>query len=64
MTEALGYRIEINCENAAFGEGEIFAETARILRDLAKHMERGNVGECRKLCDSNGNTCGEIVALF
>lgn len=50
------YHVEIECDNAAF-EDDRDAEIARILRDLAKHVERGD-GDERRLHDSNGNWVG------
>ncbi len=62
--EALGYRIYIDGENAAFADGEFHTEMARILRDLADKVERGQVREGIKLRDINGNVVGECTADF
>lgn len=47
--------IEIEMDNAAFAESA-GAELARIIRDLAKHIESGE--QARVLHDSNGNRVG------
>jgi hypothetical protein len=64
MTEALGYRIEINGENEAFAEGNFHDEMCRILTELAIKIGRGRVGDSEKLRDVNGNVVGECIALF
>lgn len=48
-------KITITMDNAAF-EDEPASELARILRDLAKHIEAGDTE--RRLMDSNGNHVG------
>ena len=56
--------ISIQMDNEAFtnqGEPSLIAagaELARILRDLAKHIEAGDTG--RGCMDSNGNTVGRF----
>lgn len=49
------YQVRIGLDDAAF-EGDPRPEVARILRDLAERVERGNgAGHLR---DVNGNTVG------
>lgn len=56
----LNFKLQIACDNAAF-EDDASAEIARILRDVANRVERG---ECRdydkflSLRDVNGNPVG------
>lgn len=53
--------IKIDMNNAAF-EGENWAfEAAKIVRDLAKHIESGDDG--RNLMDSNGNQVGKYYVI-
>ncbi len=47
--------ITVKMDNAAFTDNP-GDELARILRDLAKHVENGDTG--RPLMDSNGNRVG------
>lgn len=50
--------LELDTQNAAFDEhaGE---EIARLLRQIAKSMERIDGGTCEApIYDSNGNRCG------
>lgn len=47
--------ITVNMDNDAFADTPA-TELARILRDLAKHVERGE--DYRTLMDSNGNKVG------
>lgn len=52
--------IEINCDNAAFGDNE-WEEVARILRALADDLEvYRNSDLNKKLSDFNGNVVGDI----
>jgi len=51
--------IEIECENAAF-DGMPEAEVARLLFDLAKSIDNGNIKN-RALIDLNGNKCGSVI---
>lgn len=57
------FRLEINCENAAFEGDNLDTEIVRILRKLADRIEgqtrEGLAGETFKLKDINGNTVGE-----
>lgn len=53
-------KIEINMDNAAFDEPGI--ELGKILRDLAKHLENGDL-RLRRLHDSNGNSVGELKII-
>lgn len=48
-------KITVRMDNAAFGDTPA-SELARILRDLAKHIENGDTD--RRLMDSNGNRVG------
>lgn len=48
--------ITVRMDNAAFEEPA--TELARILRDLAKHVENGD--DSRRLMDRNGNHVGEF----
>lgn len=49
------FTLTFNTDNAAFDEIAA-TETARILRDVAKHIERGDLE--RSIMDSNGNRIG------
>ncbi len=49
-------KITIQMDNAAFEEPA--TELARILRDLAKHVESGD--DSRRLMDHNGNHVGQF----
>jgi len=51
-------KITVKMDNAAFTD-DPGAELARILRDLAKHIENGDTG--RRLMDGNGNRVGEFT---
>ncbi len=53
--------LEINQENSAFGETDMFraAETARILRALADKVEAGCT-DCA-IMDANGNRVGTMA---
>ena len=52
-------KIEVAMDNAAFDEPA--TELARILRDLAKHVENGE--HDRRLMDSNGNHVGNFKII-
>lgn len=60
------FKLGIECENVAF-EGEFEArEVARLLREAADRVERGDVGTdgpipSRNLFDINGNKVGFFV---
>lgn len=49
-------KIEFACDNAAFENGKLLPEAARIIRDAATKVEGGReAGACR---DINGNWVG------
>lgn len=49
-------KIEFVCDNAAFENGNLLPEAARIIRDAATKVEGGReAGVCR---DINGNNVG------
>lgn len=57
------FQLEINCDNAAFGDGDgehsyetAVHEIARILESLAKKLRNGDEGPI--LMDYNGNRVG------
>jgi hypothetical protein len=50
-------KITVQMDNAAFADEPAF-ELARILRDLAKHIEHGDTE--RRLMDMNGNHVGQF----
>jgi hypothetical protein len=52
--------IKIAMDNAAFVDAPPGVELAAILRDLAKHLERGDVDD-RTLRDTNGNRVGTFT---
>ena len=52
--------ITITTGNAAFEDGDGYAEVARILADRAARIERDGSVEDGKLMDYNGNTVGQI----
>jgi len=52
-------KIEITCENSAF-DGMPEAETARILFEIAKSIDHGNIKN-RSLIDRNGNQVGTLI---
>jgi hypothetical protein len=54
--------ININCDNAAFGEDatERGIEVGRILRLLARELTGDDLGDDVTLVDSNGNTVGSM----
>ena len=53
--------IKINCNNAAFQDGQPEIEAARILRETADKIEtEGSGGEPVKLRDINGNAVGSF----
>lgn len=56
--------IKINCDNAAFEDGQPREEVARILEELAGKL-RGSAGLsfAIPLKDSNGNKVGEAYSL-
>lgn len=53
------FRMRFDCENDAFTENGLTAETANILREVASRIERGEyTGLYQNVKDSNGNTVG------
>jgi hypothetical protein len=58
MSESIGFRLQLTCDNAAFDD-EPAIEVARILRDLAAQLERGeDFSTYTNLRDINGNIVG------
>lgn len=53
------FKLEINCDNAAFEDSGLRDETARMLRAAADNLECVSVGIKHFLHDINGNTTGE-----
>jgi O-succinylbenzoate synthase len=55
-------KIEINMDNAAFGDGDAGAEVARILRRLAdKYESYGDMANIENvILDINGNKVGRV----
>ena len=53
-------KLWIDGDGAAFDETPA-SEAARILRDVANRMERGDSLDWSPLYDFNGNKCGEIT---
>lgn len=51
------FQLTIKCDNAAFEDGNLYAEVARILREAAEGVE-GNF-KSLPMRDSNGNKVGE-----
>lgn len=61
MAESIQFRLHVACDNAAFEDG-MASELARILRDVAKRLERGeDCGSWTNVRDSNGNTVGAFA---
>jgi hypothetical protein len=60
---SLDVKIEINCDNAAFGDFPE-QEVARILRELATNLENDGITKDGKfkLFDANGNRTGLFTA--
>jgi len=54
--------IKFNTDNAAFDDFE--AETARILKELADHVQYGPKSEYIPLHDINGNNIGEFSHII
>lgn len=58
------FKVQINCDNAAFDGDQRNEQVADILTDLANKVHRGEVDngigrtQWRSLCDINGNTVG------
>jgi hypothetical protein len=54
-------RVEFDTDNAAFGNGDLATEAARLLRDAAERIEQGaTTGALR---DLNGNKVGYFEVL-
>lgn len=59
------FTLTLDTDNAAFDDGNAAAETARILRDCADRIERGDDGDWTldgivlSLYDVNGNRVGQ-----
>lgn len=61
MTESIQFRLHVSCDNAAFEEG-MATELARILRDVAERLERGeDCGSWVNVRDINGNVVGSFA---
>lgn len=68
MSTRYGLSLKLDCDNAAFDDGNRAAEIARIFRNLASEIERegertkafesGALTIGSRLFDSNGNSCG------
>jgi len=56
----MNFSINIECDNAAFEDGDRNFEIARILREIANQIEAGDVGKARDIWDSNGNIVGQF----
>jgi hypothetical protein len=52
------YKIEINCDNAAFDDDFAAGEIARILKELANNISNNITPMNCKLRDINGNIVG------
>lgn len=52
------FKLEINCDNAAFGDTPGI-EVAALLRDIADAVEENP--ETRSIFDTNGNTVGQYA---
>ena len=53
--------VEIDCDNAAFGEGYHGQEVARILREVADRQDAVDIEFYEgKVRDINGNTVGRV----
>ena len=55
------FHVILKCDNAAFSDGALAGEIARILRKLADNVDKnlGNADDDGKLIDHNGNTVGK-----
>jgi len=61
MSESLRFKLQVNCDNAAFDDA-IASELARILRDVARKLEDGiDCEHHRNINDGNGNVVGTFV---
>lgn len=55
------FQLQITCDNAAF-ESETDVEIARILREVADRIERGDsYSTFRNIHDANGNIVGTFA---
>jgi hypothetical protein len=54
------FTLRIKCDNAAFADGDLRAEIARILREVATEVAGRRYGE-KGIADVNGNTVGKYV---
>lgn len=54
---SMKFKLEIDCGNAAFDDGNLGNEIARILRAVAVDMVNGVTGT-HNVRDDNGNKCG------
>jgi len=52
------FTLRIETDNAAFSEGNLGGELARILRDVAARLERSTCYDAALLFDVNGNSVG------
>lgn len=52
--------IEMKTENAAFHDGPMEREVARLLRKMADEMERAGQVESANYCDLNGNVVARL----
>jgi hypothetical protein len=50
--------LKFDCDNAAFADGDAPHEIARILREIADHMEEGSTSG--HAIDGNGNIVGKF----
>jgi hypothetical protein len=59
------FTLEIDCNNAAFGDGadEVLDEVKRILLGAAYNCDLLNEGETLNLFDSNGNKVGKMIIV-
>lgn len=56
------FKLQIDTGNAAFDDGSLKLEVARILRDVADRLEVG--AYVNKLRDINGNTVGSVELII
>jgi hypothetical protein len=66
MSMRYGFSLKLDCDNAAFADGQRPNEVARILRRLADQIEIVPLADNQRidgrLFDVNGNTCGTCEA--
>lgn len=59
MTDSIGFRLNLACDNAAFEDHNLNHEIARCLRVVAKRIEDGeDCSKYRNILDINGNIVG------